>query len=82
MRRMHIFLNEPPLATCSQCKEKKIMHSVCKACGYYKGREVIDVLKKEEKKKRKNLDNKSDSKGEKQKEKKEPLKMEEMSKGK
>ncbi len=77
MRRMHIFLNEPPLATCPQCKEKKIMHAVCKACGYYKNREVINVLKKEEKKSKKS----KESKPEEEKENK-SLEMGEMSKRK
>ena len=44
-RRMHIHLNKPTLVDCPQCKEKKLMHAVCKSCGYYKNREVVDVLK-------------------------------------
>ncbi len=61
-RRMHIHLDKPSLVDCPQCKEKKLMHTVCKACGYYKNREVIDVLKKEKtskeitEKKKENLD--------------------------
>ncbi len=48
-RRMHIYLDEPTLTDCSQCKEKKLAHAVCPSCGHYKGREVVDVLKKEKK---------------------------------
>ncbi len=48
-RRMHIHLDKPSLGDCPQCKEKKLMHTVCKACGYYKSKEVIDVLKKKKK---------------------------------
>jgi len=44
---MHIHLEKPSLTECPQCKEKKIMHAVCKSCGFYKGKEVIDILKKE-----------------------------------
>jgi large subunit ribosomal protein L32 len=44
-RRMHIHLDKPTLVDCPQCKEKKLMHTVCKACGYYKNREIINVLK-------------------------------------
>jgi large subunit ribosomal protein L32 len=44
-RRMHIHLDAPTMGDCPQCKEKKLMHAVCKACGYYKGKEIIDVLK-------------------------------------
>ena len=45
-RRMHIHLKTPSLVVCSKCKEKKVMHTVCGACGFYKDREVVDVLKK------------------------------------
>jgi len=70
---MHIHLEKPSLATCPQCKEKKLPHMVCKACGYYKGREVVDVLKKEKKE--------TSGKKEKEEEKKEkPLTMEGLSK--
>ncbi len=73
-RRMHIYLSKPALTDCPQCKEKKLMHAVCNACGYYRGKEIVDVLKKEktasEKKK------KEEQKGEKEK----PLTMESLSK--
>ena len=36
------------LVECPQCHELKPAHSVCKACGYYDGKEV--VAQKEEKK--------------------------------
>ena len=28
---------------CPQCGELSAMHQVCKACGFYKGREVISL---------------------------------------
>ena len=37
-------LDMPALSKCTQCGELKLPHHVCKACGYYKG---VDVLKKE-----------------------------------
>ena len=44
---------------CSKCGKMKRSHAVCQNCGYYKGREVIDVLKdltkKEKKKKEKEI---------------------------
>ncbi len=49
-RRMHIHAKKPSLTDCPQCKEKKLMHTMCNSCGYYKGREVVDVLKKDKKK--------------------------------
>jgi large subunit ribosomal protein L32 len=79
-RRMHIHLSKPTLTECPQCKEKKVMHTVCDACGYYKGREVIDVLKKEKKKEEKMKQIKETEKKEKQKEK--PLDAESLSKKK
>ncbi len=43
---MHLYLKTPPIVDCPQCKEKKMMHRICEECGYYKGREVIDTLKR------------------------------------
>lgn len=34
-------LDLPALVKCPQCGELKTPHRVCKACGFYKGREVI-----------------------------------------
>jgi large subunit ribosomal protein L32 len=76
-RRMHLHVSKPTLTDCPQCKEKKLMHALCKACGYYKGREVVDVLKKE-----KTVENKKEKQkkeGGEEKEKK-PLTMEGLSK--
>lgn len=69
MRRMHIYLKDPSLVACDKCKEKKLMHTVCGACGYYKGREIINVLGEDKKTKS-------------TKEEKKPLKMDELSKKK
>lgn len=52
-RRMHIFLESPALTYCPKCGKPKLPHIVCKYCGYYKGREVINILEKLEKKERK-----------------------------
>lgn len=58
-RRMHIFLKTPVFVKCSKCGRAILPHQVCPHCGYYKGVEVIDVLKKlsekEKKKKRKEM---------------------------
>ena len=52
-RRMHIFLKEAVLTKCPKCGKPIRPHAVCFNCGYYKGMEVIDVLKKLTKKERK-----------------------------
>lgn len=52
-RRIHLRLHLPKLVPCPKCGKLKLPHTVCSYCGYYKGREVIDVLKKIGKKERK-----------------------------
>ena len=52
-RRMHLFIKAPALAICPKCGKPILPHNACKACGFYKGEEVIDVLKKLTKKERK-----------------------------
>jgi len=42
-RRQHWKATLPTLVKCEQCGDKKPSHMVCKACGYYKGREVFQV---------------------------------------
>jgi len=71
-RRAHIFLKSPFLATCPKCGKPVLSHTVCFNCGYYKGVEVIDVLKKLTKKDRKAREKeiaaqKTDEKGTKEK---------------
>ena len=48
-RRSHDALTPRPLVACSNCGEMRPQHTVCPNCGYYDGREVVEV-KKEEKK--------------------------------
>jgi len=52
-RRMHIYLEKPKLIKCSKCGAMILPHTVCYNCGYYKGKQVIDVLSKLTKKERK-----------------------------
>jgi large subunit ribosomal protein L32 len=33
----------PTLSTCPQCHAPKVPHRVCPACGYYKGKEVVET---------------------------------------
>ncbi|MBU3896126.1 50S ribosomal protein L32 [Patescibacteria group bacterium] len=53
MRRMHLFIASPRLTLCKKCNKPIKPHIVCKNCGYYKGKEEIDVLGKLTKKERK-----------------------------
>ena len=39
----------PSLVECPQCHELKASHVVCPKCGYYDGKMVVDVSKKEKK---------------------------------
>lgn len=36
-------LNRPVIMECPQCHEPKLPHRVCRGCGYYKGKEVIEI---------------------------------------
>ena len=57
-RRSHLALKAKSLSKCSNCGKVKNGHIACKACGYYRGRMVVDVaaktLKKQQKKQAKN----------------------------
>jgi len=64
-----------------KCGKPKLPHTVCKYCGYYKGREVINVLDKLEKKERKKRE-KEIAKHEKEERKPETLNMEALSRKK
>ena len=50
---MHIFITPAALTSCSKCGKSIRPHIVCKYCGYYKGKEVINVLGKLSKKEKK-----------------------------
>jgi large subunit ribosomal protein L32 len=47
-RRTHFKLGMPGVAKCDNCGEMKLAHRVCPVCGYYKGKEVINVETTEE----------------------------------
>jgi len=42
-RRSHDALGAPNLSACANCKKPVQSHQVCKACGYYRGRQVVKV---------------------------------------
>ncbi|MGH7238849.1 MAG: 50S ribosomal protein L32 [Candidatus Saccharimonadales bacterium] len=52
-RRMHIHLDPAALTSCRKCGKTVRPHTVCVHCGYYKGREVLNVMAKLTKKEQK-----------------------------
>ena len=58
-RRSHHALSEIRVLNCPKCNKIILPHTMCENCGTYKGREVVDVLarldKKERKRKQKEL---------------------------
>jgi large subunit ribosomal protein L32 len=42
-RRAHDYLTPHSLSECPNCHERKMPHRACPKCGYYKGREVLEV---------------------------------------
>ena len=43
MRRSHDGLSMPGYSECPECHEIKRPHLVCLNCGYYKGKEIIEI---------------------------------------
>jgi large subunit ribosomal protein L32 len=45
-RRASIRLQVPGIAICPNCKATVYPHTVCKKCGFYAGKQVLNVEKK------------------------------------
>lgn len=78
-RRMHLYLKAPTLTLCQKCGKENLPHIVCPNCGYYKGREIVDILKKLTKKERKQREKEIAVKEKEEKKAKRELSMEELS---
>jgi len=50
---MHRFLKPLVFTLCQKCGKEVLPHTVCQNCGYYKGREMINIFKKLNKKEKK-----------------------------
>jgi large subunit ribosomal protein L32 len=77
-RRQNIFLEKPSLVKCPKCGHFILPHTVCPYCGYYRGREVVNVLEKLEKQEKKKREKEMKMAEETKKEK--PLSWKELSK--
>ncbi|MBF0143530.1 MAG: 50S ribosomal protein L32 [Magnetococcales bacterium] len=42
-RSAHSALRTPSHSVCPNCQEPRIPHRVCPKCGFYRGREVIEI---------------------------------------
>lgn len=47
-RRQHLRLDEPTLVPCTNCKALMRAHHVCKNCGQYRGRQVVQMAERED----------------------------------
>lgn len=46
-RRASIRLKSINLMPCPNCGKPTLQHAICKNCGFYKGKEVINMTKKQ-----------------------------------
>lgn len=51
-KRAHKIYKADQLSVCPQCKQPKLAHQICPVCGYYKGRQALEIKIKEKKEKR------------------------------
>jgi large subunit ribosomal protein L32 len=42
-RRNHLGVAPPTVVKCSQCNSPKLPHHACPVCGYYGGREAVEI---------------------------------------
>lgn len=43
-RRSQDYLKKATRSVCPNCSEEKLPHRICPNCGYYKGRQIIEVV--------------------------------------
>ncbi len=49
-RRSHFALTASRLSVCASCGKDRLSHAMCPSCGMYRGRKVVDLQAKVEKK--------------------------------
>ena len=58
-RRAHLGIEAPAIMTCPQCGTAMQPHHACASCGYYNGKQVIEIkIKQKIRKKQKTKKNK------------------------
>lgn len=77
--RSHHALVSLKFGTCAHCGKELLPHIMCQNCGYYRGRQVVNVLAKLDKKERKKRERELHKHEEEQAEKGETLNAEELS---
>lgn len=50
-KRERFVVEKVKTQTCPKCGKEKLSHIACKNCGFYKGKEAVNTLKKKSKKK-------------------------------
>lgn len=53
LRRTHDALATASFSRCSQCGAQILPHRICAYCGYYRGKQVITIKPKKDKKEKK-----------------------------
>ena len=46
MRRVHWKLSAPAIVKCPRCQQMMLVHRICKHCGYYDGKQIINMEEK------------------------------------
>ena len=49
-RRSHLALKAKCLNKCPKCQSPVLPHQVCKKCGYYNGKDILELERKEKEK--------------------------------
>jgi len=52
-RASHFALKKTKLLSCPKCKKPVLPHHLCAHCGYYKGKEIVEIKTKGKKEKNK-----------------------------
>jgi large subunit ribosomal protein L32 len=47
-RRSHLHIKPTQVQYCPRCEQPRLPHRVCPNCGYYQGREVVNVEEEKE----------------------------------